>query len=217
MNPVRHLALLFFVSAMACLAADALTAQAGPPTTRPDDKARTDESDGAASRSAVLYCTTMLHLDPGRAGPKPARPPVRIRVRFRAVPLSPETLASIRTNPRARAFYNGRVLRRLARFANDVPVRLGGKTLKPSTWDAGFVCLTKNRWHFVVLDRDGEAAATAPIAVTAGEAEIPCLSISLVPTGKPGGVTLAVRYGKMRGTVEMAVVGGEDEEEEKEK
>ena len=114
----------------------------------------------------------MLHLDPGRAGPKPARPPVRIRLRYRAVPLSAETLEAIRTNARARAFYNGRVLRRLGRFANDVPVKLGKTTLKPSTWDAGFVCLSKGRWHFVVLDRDGEAGVDLP-RVESGRREQP--------------------------------------------
>jgi hypothetical protein len=158
------------------------------------------------ARSPVLICTSTLHLEPGRAGPEPATPPVRITMRYRAVSLGTETLEAIRTDSRVRAFFNGRVLRRLVQFTTDVPLTLGEARLKPGTYDAGFTAQGEGRWRFVVLDHAGKTQLSEPLTVTRGEAMIPALNLSLLPAGKPDHFLLAARYGTLRGTLGLTRV-----------
>ena len=159
--------------------------------------------DRTSTRNPVLICTSMLHLEPGRAGPEPATPPVRIAVRYRAVSLDPRTLEAIASQPRVRAFFNGRVLRRLVQFTTDVPLTLGETRLKPGTYDAGFTAQGEGRWRFVVLDHAGKTRLSEPLTVTRGEAAIPSLNLSLLPAGQPDHFLLAARYGTLRGTIPM--------------
>jgi len=161
--------------------------------------------------STVPICTSILQFDPGQAGPPPARPAVRVKVRYRAVSLSPETLETIRTNPRAQAFFNARVLRRLMQFTADIPLKIGRAEVKPGTYDAGFACLGEAQWHFVVVDKAGKALVNQPLVLTCGEAEIPTLNVSLVPAAEKNRIRLAARYGTRRGTVEMERVVEEQE------
>jgi hypothetical protein len=158
----------------------------------------------------VPICTSILQLAPGQVGPPPARPSVRVKARYRAVSLSPETLETIRTNPRAQAFFNARVLRRLIQFTTDVPLKVGRTVVKPGTHDAGFACLGERQWRFVVVDKAGKELVSQPLVLTRGEAEIPCLNVSLVPAAKKNSIRLAARYGTMRGTVEMERVVEEE-------
>ena len=162
------------------------------------------EPDRAGS-GEVPICLSTLELDPGRAGPEPVRPPVRVRIRYRAVSLGAETLEAMRANPRARAFYNARVLRRLVQLTTDVPLLVGKVRLEPGTHDAGFRNQSEGRWHFLVLDREGRPQVDVPLAVTRAEAEIPCLNVSLLPGTEHAHILLAARYGTLRGSVVLAV------------
>lgn len=162
----------------------------------------------AAQGEDVRICTSTIELDPGRAGPEPARPPVRIRVRYRAVSLSAGTLETMRTHPRAQAFFNARVLRRLVQLSTDVPLQIGAERLAPGTHDAGFRSESDGRWRFLVLDRQGRPRIEVPLAVTTAEAEIPCLNLALVPGTDRAHIVLAARYGTLRGTVTLAVASG---------
>jgi len=170
-----------------------------------------DEKPSPRRPSPVPICTSILQLEPGQAGPAPARPSVRVKVRYRAVSLSRKTLETIRTNPRAQAFFNARVLRRLLQFTTDVPLKVGRTVVKPGTHDAGFACLGERQWRFVVIDKAGKELVSQPLVLTRGEAEIPSLNVSLVPGAKDNRLRLAARYGTLRGTVEMERVVEEKE------
>ena len=189
MNPAPHAATLAGIAiAMISLSAPAL--RAGP------------VSSGSAG---VPICLSTLELEPGQVGPETVRPPVRVRVRYRAISLSTETLETMRSNPRAQAFYNARVLRRLVQLTTDVPLLIGKARLEPGTHDAGFRCEGPDRWHFLVLDREGRPRIDVPLAFTRAEAEIPCLNVSLLPGVEKVHILLAARYGTLRGSVVLAV------------
>ncbi len=147
----------------------------------------------------VPVCTSTYQIDPGRVGPPPARASIRVKARYRAIPLDARTLKAIRTQPRARAFFNGRVLRRLVQLTTDVPITFGKTTLRPGMYDAGFSSQGKMKWRFVVVDRSGKVLVNEPLVLSRAEAEIPCLNLSLIPAGKERRFYLAVRYGTLRG------------------
>ena len=160
---------------------------------------------GSAGPGDVPICLSTLELEPGRAGPEPAQPPVRVRVRYRAVSLSAATLEAMRTHSRAQAFYNARVLRRLVQLTTDVPLLIGKTRLEAGTHDAGFRCQGQGRWRFLVLDREGRPRVDVPLTITRAEAEIPCLNVSLLPGTEKAHILLAARYGTLRGSLVLAV------------
>ncbi len=174
------------------------------------DKAASKANPGADRRSRTPYCTSSVRF-PAPAPktttgvPAPRQPAPRVQLRYRAVPLSPETLDAIRDNPRARAFYNGRVFRRLIQLDSDVALDFGDVRVEAGGYDAGLECLGPGKWRFVIVDRAGRPVVQAPLLVTRAETPIPCLNVSLIPLSETT-LGIAVRYGTRRGTILAKIV-----------
>lgn len=207
-NAMRVAVFLALAPWTATLTAHASAQDRDKPAAKKADRATTDDGKvdrGAARRARTPYCTSSVRF-PAPAPkaetgvPTPPQPAPRVQLRYRAVPLSAETLAAIRENPRARAFYNGRVFRRLIQLRTDIPLEIGDKRIDAGGYDAGLECLGAGKWRFVIVDRAGRPVVEAPLLVTRAETPIPCLNLSLIPLGETT-LAIAVRYGTRRGTI----------------